>query len=487
MRPLSGAMLAAYRIAFAVALAAALAALGYSLLNPSADVAVLALRLIKSVVLIVISAILFRRRQRDGVAAMMALAFLLWTITSSSDLPGQSLTSPALLDRVRFVLFALALLLFPDGEWHPGWTRQVALAVAAVFVGGVAEALGLAPTHLFLPAAIACVLAAIVALAIRYRRCATPIEKQQLKWVALGLSVGVALILGARGGTAIMGRLSLPSGAPLLFETMFQVGIVVVALGFLTSLLRYRLYDAESAISRSVAFAALTLALICIFAATEAIIETLSQNYLGQNLGMISGAMAAAVAAVLFTPLHENISEWAEHYFQRDLAVLKRTLPEVLMELSGSASPAKIASAALPRIREGVQASRAALILDGTTIAADRLSRRDAQRWQRRWHTTAEALIERESSDPLFPLRMSLRGPFGSVRGWLLLGARPDGSYFSKEDLNALETIAPVLRRTLLAAREREKELAVEGKRYHALERLIADVSKRLEAIEKAR
>src|SRR5205085_12554403 len=94
--------------------------------------------------------------------------------------------------------------------------------------------------------------------------------------------------------------------APILFETMFQVGIVVVALGFLTSLLRYRLYDAEAAISRSVAFAVLTLALICVFAGTEAIIETLSQNYLGQNVGMVSGAMAAAVAAVLFAPLHEN-------------------------------------------------------------------------------------------------------------------------------------------------------------------------------------
>src|SRR5207253_773163 len=104
MRPLSGGLLAAYRFAFGVTMLAALAALVYSLLQPTDQVAILALRVVKSLVLIVISAILFRRRQRDGVAAMLALAFLLWTITSSAGIVDQSLTSPALLDRVRFLL-----------------------------------------------------------------------------------------------------------------------------------------------------------------------------------------------------------------------------------------------------------------------------------------------------------------------------------------------------------------------------------------------
>ncbi|MFL6829910.1 MAG: hypothetical protein ACJ8D5_04720, partial [Sphingomicrobium sp.] len=66
------------------------------------------LRLVKSAVLVCVAAILLYRRQRDPVAALLALAFLAWTITSSFDF-GTSAEFAQLLDRIRFVLFTLAL------------------------------------------------------------------------------------------------------------------------------------------------------------------------------------------------------------------------------------------------------------------------------------------------------------------------------------------------------------------------------------------
>ena len=79
---------------------------------------ILVLRLIKAAVLVSVSAILLRRRAKDPVAALLALAFLTWTITSSFDFASSN-ALPLLLDRVRFLLFVLALLLFPDGRWQP--------------------------------------------------------------------------------------------------------------------------------------------------------------------------------------------------------------------------------------------------------------------------------------------------------------------------------------------------------------------------------
>src|SRR4030095_2857503 len=110
----------------------------------------------------------------------------------------------AVLDRLRFLLFALALLLFPQGQWSPGWTPQIAIVSIMVCFEGVAEVLGILPTSLFLPLAILCVLAAIGALLTRYRRLGETAEKQQLKWVALGLTGGISLILCARAGAALM-------------------------------------------------------------------------------------------------------------------------------------------------------------------------------------------------------------------------------------------------------------------------------------------
>ena len=118
--------------------------------------------------------------------------------------------------------------------------------------------------------------------------------------MALGLSGGVWLILVARGGAALSAPAS--TGMTILWEAMFQLGVIVVALGFLVSLLRYRLFDAETVISRSAAYAVLTIALVATFGGTEAVIQNLGQSYLGMNIGSVSGAMAAAVAAVLLAP-----------------------------------------------------------------------------------------------------------------------------------------------------------------------------------------
>ncbi|MEO8454900.1 MAG: hypothetical protein ABI454_07060, partial [Sphingomicrobium sp.] len=320
---LSGGLLWAYRALWCALTLIALATLSLSVFEPAVHPLVIALRLAKGVVLVGVTAILLRRRPSDPVAALLSLALLLWAITSSFDFTGQA-TAPLLLDRARFLLFALALLLFPNGDWRPAWTRKVAAASGGVFLVGVAETLQATPTHLFLPLAIGCIIAAVASLVCRYRNAVTEAARQQLKWVAFGLVTGIGLILCARAGAELSAMSSTLPPMPILWEAMFQLGIVAIALGFLVSLLRYRLFDAETAISRSAAFAGLTVAVVATFGGTEALIENLGQLYLGMGIGNISGAMAAAVAALLFNPLHTRISEWAEGRFQHDLVVLKR-------------------------------------------------------------------------------------------------------------------------------------------------------------------
>ena len=54
-------------------------------------------------------------------------------------------------------------------------------------------------------------------------------------------------------------------------------------------MLRYRLYDADAVISRSVTFGALTLLLLGIFAGSEKVIELVGERYFGEELGMLAG------------------------------------------------------------------------------------------------------------------------------------------------------------------------------------------------------
>jgi hypothetical protein len=465
-------MLWLYRLLWLAAACSAILVHALLLAQPAMQPAILGLRLVKAAAILAVATILFRRRQRDPVAALLSLAFLAWTVTSSFDFAASDAVLPLLLDRLRFLLFALALLLIPDGEWRSVAGPRIALWSSIVFLVGIAETLQLLPSRLFLPLAIVCVLAAVASLVARFRAATTEALRQQLKWVALGLVSGIALILGARAGAALSAGSARLGALPILWEAMFQLGIIAIALGFLVSLLRYRLFDAETAISRSASLAALTVALVAVFAGTEATIEWVGQQYLGMGIGNVSAAMAAAVAAVLLNPIHNRISDWAERHFQRDLVTLKTELPELLADLSGSASLSELGTAILPRIGQAIHAARSALLVDGKIIAVDGLPARRVR-----------DLARRGLLGDLFPTRLSLTCPFGRVHGEILLGPRPDGSLQTGDEMEALQAVAPALRRTVVAAAHRDESRAADSKARRVLVAQFELLSKRLDAV----
>jgi hypothetical protein len=303
--------------------------------------------------------------------------------------------------------------------------------------------------------------------------------RQQLKWVALGLVSGVGLILSARGGAAVLPM-------PILWEATFQLGIILIALGFLVSLLRYRLYDAETAISRSAAYVLLTVAVVATFGGTEAVIENAGQLYLGMGLGNISGAMAAAVAALLLSPLHSRISDWAERRFQRDLALLKRTLPDVLADQSLKVSSSEVGTVALRMISEAIHATRSALLVEGHVVAAQGIELKEVRRWALDSVQRDGATLERYSSDCVFRLCIPIRNTFGGATPWLMLGPRPDRSLYGKDELDALNAVLPALRDSLNSVRMREAYLVHQRRAERRVRRDIAELRSRLTRIELA-
>lgn len=484
--PLGGGLFALFKLLWWALLVLALTAIASTWTDFTTSPIVATLRLAKSAVLVAVAIILFRRRPKDPVAALLGLSFLLWTISSSVNfvLPAGT-TWPALLDRMRFLPFALALLLFPDGEWRPQRTRLVAAVIVATFVLGCAEATGIVTTRLYLPIAVASVLAALGALVLRYRATQPGPQKQQLKWVSLGLFVGIGLILAARAAASLTAGAAMPLAGNIAIEGAFQSGIIVLALGFLISLLRFRLYDAEAAISRSAIYAALTLSVVGIFAAGESLIELVGQQYFGSSIGNISGAVAAAFAAVLLTPLHGRISSWAEQHFQHDLAVLKEELPDLLTALSGGASLREMANAVLPHIERAVQATRLAILVDGKLVAAHGIELAPARRLLSDWRPGTDTQSIARKDDAPFPLAMALRCPLGSPRAWLLLGPRPDGSFYGQDDLKALAEIGPPLQRSLFQVALREHLEKRQERRQQSFVRQLALLTARLEAVEK--
>ena len=427
--------------------------------------------------------LLFARRRRDAVPALLSLAFLLMGgVWNGPNIIGVNFAVVDNLGTLGFCFLGAALFAFPAGEFRPRWTAVPFLLLPLFVLLNLfypdARQLGFSLAAAFF-------MLALTALILRYRKLDAGAQRQQLRWAFFGLGVGLGL-----QASAILFDVATRSWQvqdprwfawdTLLDPTFAMLSFSAMALGIIVSILRYRLYDADVAIGRSAAYAVLTLGFVALFAASEKIIELLGQEYLGQNVGALAGGVAAALAAVAIAPMHDRTRRWAERRFQNGLYRLRHALPPLVGDLRETAGLEQIAGATLDSLIEGVRTSRAALIARNELIDAREVAADDIAKWRTGWTPSGHDGFDVQRSDPLFPVRVPLEAEGHGRVGWLLLGPRPDGTLFGKSECEAIEEIAePVARAVQVAVQRQEREAQMEN-RLQSIERAIAKLSKTL-------
>jgi hypothetical protein len=251
------------------------------------------------------------------------------------------------LSTLMFALPGLALLVFPDGRLpSPRWRKLVWILGAAALFGVVGN--GFMPGHyveaesfktfsnplgvgsdpepfealaglgwlLVAPGLFACGLAMV-----RRMRRAHGIERLQLKWIAFAAS------LFATGFVVI----SITFFAGLSGETVDQVRTGVLGLGFCTipiaagiAILRYRLYDIDVVINRTLVYGALTATLATVYLGSVLLLQ-LGLSGVTEGSGLAVAASTLAVAA-LFRPARSRIQEAVDRRFFRRKYDAQRTL-----------------------------------------------------------------------------------------------------------------------------------------------------------------
>ena len=88
-----------------------------------------------------------------------------------------------------------------------------------------------------------------------------------------------------------------------------------------------------------------------------------------------------------------------------------------------------------------------------------------------------------DRNDPLFPVRVPLNGDGVGFVGWLLIGPRPDGSFYGREERAALRDIADPIARALVIAVEREHREAGRQDRENSLNKRIDTLTERLDKL----
>jgi len=218
----------------------------------------------------------------------------------------------------------LPFLLLPDGRL---WSRRWRLVVADTVVGVVLLVVGraLAPGPLTggpvpidnpfgLPGVVgelarAVVVpglvlyavslpAALVGLVLRFR-ASGGVERQQLRWVAAGAIV------------AVIGLVPKPGGERLP-EFLTLLAVLVVPVAVAVAVLRYRLWDLDRLVSRTVTYALVTALLVLPYLLILPVTARLAQGS-----GSLAVAAATLLAAATFQPLRRRVQDLVDRRFNR--------------------------------------------------------------------------------------------------------------------------------------------------------------------------
>ena len=150
---------------------------------------------------------------------------------------------------------------------------------------------------------LALVVVCAVALFVRYRR-ANATEREQIKWLlyacALFLVVYVGDFVGGLGGKASVGG--------YIWGVFFGLSVIALPAAIGIAILRYRLYDIDVVINRTLVYGSLTVSLALVYfggvTATQAIFRNLTGQ---QELPQLVVVASTLVIAALFNPLRRRI------------------------------------------------------------------------------------------------------------------------------------------------------------------------------------
>jgi hypothetical protein len=303
--------------------------------------------------------------------------------------PG-SLPAPRMVNKVLglgwlvlITFLPFVLLLFPSGRlpsrrWRLlGW---VVLAVGAALLplaffgpesgqgpvkvpfavgGAVGEVISAVVIGAVLIVFAAIILSAF-SLVIRYRR-ASGVERQQLKWFALAAALGGGYIVADLLG---MHRLLGDALWNLLDTATFAALYVAVGI----AILRYRLYEIDLLINRTLVYGSLTALLAAVYfggvTATQAIFGVLTGQEQQPQLAIV---ISTLVIAALFNPLRRRIQSFIDRRFYRSKYDAAKTLEAFSAKLRDETDLDALSDDLVGVVRETMQPAHVSLWLRSET------------------------------------------------------------------------------------------------------------------------
>lgn len=287
-----------------------------------------------SALAVVLGLLIFLRRAESRVAIILSLALTVGVAHLTGSTMHFARANMAWVVPVSIVWLAMMLSLylflftFPDGHFYPHYARWL---IPLFMIWEVFRmVLGLVTVTLvpesFLVTGLL-VLLGLMAQVRRYRRQASIMQRQQTKWMVFGLSLAVFGFLADYVLFVILPHLL---SGDVLAVTLILVEVLLARLGVAAfivattlAILRYRLWDIDLAINRSLVYGSATVVLAALFVGGALLLQAV----VGKDSGSLAFAVAAVVTGALFNPVRRRAQRFIDrrlYRFRFDLNELAR-------------------------------------------------------------------------------------------------------------------------------------------------------------------
>ena len=305
------------------------------------------------------------RRSDDWIAllvsfSLIALGTVAFSPANSILLTAQPQVVPLVdvLANLGYITLLFLLLIFPDGRFVPGWTRWVTPLLFLFILGDNVFVAGLIMLLVYL-------VVSGYSQIYRYRRASDAPGRQQTKWVAVGLASQL-IVIGSWIFVSIQFPAEVPSAART--TTLLVVLPAVVILGSLfpicvtVAILRYRLWDVDIVINRTLVYGTLTGVLIVVYLASVVLLQILFRGLAGQESPLAVVASTLVIAA-LFSPLRQRIQAVIDRRLYRRKYNAARTLETFGTKVRDEVDLGELSGSLLDIVEQSVQPERVTLWL----------------------------------------------------------------------------------------------------------------------------
>ncbi len=340
----------------------------------------LVLNLLFALVYVAVAALIYWRKSGDWMGWLAAFSLVAFGASFTSIPWALGVIRPAWWLPVAligenvlgFPSLVVFLLLFPYGRFVPRWTRWVALGYPALSVPstlfpGLPFSFENWPRPLFLLTLLVVYSSVAFAQVYRYRRVSTPVERQQTKWIVLGASVALLgfLLLGYLLPAFL--SISLQSAGPLLSViviTGIYLVLLPIPLSLAVAILRYRLWDVDVLINKTLVYGLLTGILGALYAGLIIGLESLAEAITGQTLQQPVVLVISTLAiAALFQPLRTRLQRIIDRRFYRRKYDAARTLAAFTATLRSEVDLGQMSEDLVAVVQETMQPAHISLWL----------------------------------------------------------------------------------------------------------------------------